>query len=171
MADNFLEGLAERFADLGYRVDRDVAFQDRVFPVAAKRQFFNWLRFGFIEPVFLVSELASLDDNSLKEYAYDCFRCAVLRREAIGRMGLPIHLFIFPVAVGHGVEAAVRDSVRDEPPEKQPGVFQFPVIFDPESGTAHYFQKTPRWGSANYKLARELVTPLFGSLPTGKGQA
>ena len=163
MPNNFLDELAQRFAASGYHVDRDLVFQDRTFAVAAKRQFFNWLRFGFIEPTFLVSELANLDSLSVGEYVSSCFRNAVLHRGAIFRMRLPVHLFIFPVAVGRQVEAEVRDSSREEAPEKQPGAFLFPVIYDLESGAAHYFQKTPRWGSANYKLARSLVTPLFGS--------
>jgi hypothetical protein len=162
MPDAFLDKLTQRFASEGYRVERDVAFPGRTFAVAAKQQFFNWLRFGFIEPVFLVSELASLDSASVGEYTFNCFRTAVLHRGPIFRMRLPIHLFIFPVAVGHGVEAGVRDAIREEPPEKQPGVFLFPVLYDLDAGAAHYFQKTPYFGSANYKLARQLVTPLFG---------
>ena len=47
MPNNFLDELAQRFAASGYHVDRDLVFQDRTFAVAAKRQFFNWLRFGF----------------------------------------------------------------------------------------------------------------------------
>jgi hypothetical protein len=163
MTTGFFDTLAQKAAALGYHVNRGESLPEVFFGVVAKRQFFNWLRFGFIEADFLVAERAELDRAGVGQFAFDCFRYAVGQRQSIGRMGLPIHLFIFPVAVVPRVDPTVRDFIREEPPEQMTGAFQFPVIYEVESGAAHYFQKTPRWGLANYKLSRQLVTPLFGA--------
>jgi hypothetical protein len=158
-----MDSAAQRLEARGFVCSRNVPFEGDAFPLAARRSRFELTKFGFAENFFVFKEFPSLDQQTLRDYVSRAFRYALGAKALPLPRGLFESIFCFGVAIVPRIDPALAASVRNETPARHWSASEGPVVYETESGTLYYFEKTPFWGAAYYRGFRKLITEVLES--------
>ncbi len=157
----YLSSVTRRLKTEGFDCTEEVSFGNSDFKCVAKRTKFKLSKFGFSETFFIFGEFSSLDTNSLKNFSSKCFQYAKEARSIRLPCGFFESVWCFSVAIVDSIDAATAEAVRNAAPTKHFGAAEIPVIYDCNSNTLYYFEKTPMWGAAYYAGFRKLIQKLL----------
>ncbi len=160
-AESYLERVTERLKAAGYDCLTDVTHNDQIFACAAKRTRFELTKFRFSETFFTFAEFPALTVDGLRAYSSQSFEYALRSRSIPLPRGFFESVFCFPVALVADVATATSDAVRNNAPTRHWGSAEVPVVYDLNSGTLHYFEKTPIWGAAYYAGIRKTIEQML----------
>ncbi len=150
----YLSKVIQRLRNEGFDIYENVTYNGYFFKYVARKV--GGIVFAEVFCVF--AEFPTIDIYSLREFSTNCCEYA---KETRSSSQLMRNLICFPVAMVNSMDRATSEYIRHEAPPKHLGFFEMPVIYDLNSSTLYYFEKTPFWGMAIWGPMRESIQRLL----------
>ena len=159
----YLDGLARRFAGLGFAVWRSYPLTPYVLDLLAAGRRAELSKFGQMARVVSVAHLDPVNPATVSAYSAWVAKYALEGGFATLPRGFGGSVLCVPAVVADGVDEGTKAWIQQAPAPRHFAAFEFPAIVSLSEGRVYHCTRTPLWGAAYYggfrRFAQEMLQP------------
>ena len=148
--------------NIKYHIKDKIHNESLDFVCLAKKTEFEFIRFGFVSTVFIISRHASPEISDLERYSSVCYKIARKSNRIHPPRGFMYGFLCFPVVITEKLNEKTTTFIRHLDMPKHWAASERLVVINMSDSKLYYSEKRPFWGSLYHDLDISIINYFLG---------